>query len=680
VTARPLALILEELVERKVYPDELSNGRAFIGTHKPSPDPLFPGTLGNVFTWHYTPRNDDVYQGTSERDFAEALGKELDEDGDLALWRVAVAMHWCAGNARDESYEDFRQAVVDGLPEAIGDDTLIQLLRAGSAPLSRWQALVTRQISAQPWQRAAAFTRLVCTEANEPDIAIDCGDDPGIHLWSLAVSVIWRAALPDLPNEAALAAAIRSRQWPGDPAILIDAGLRAKSDGTLSGPAARIVRTFLPSDELHAQLTLATRSLLSPWEAPHSELEYVLKLLHFHLHQPQDGKREAYRHPWPPELTKDIPLRRDKELHPAVRLLQHVQGCVVHRFGVEAESHRIRAVDAAHHSGSWLQAVAPWIIRAFGKANEEAIVDIMSEVATDGMLDRIAELSHDTATESLKTSGCVADVILRRCGRVANTPDPADLRDLLGPFEPIRGQTWLNDQRIEHILYDAVRIAEAAFSRYYTDGWREHEDYLLRDLLDDRVRPLLAQAVRAANLVTSRPSDCWGLHWSKLQPTEERRVGADLALVVEIRAPRRIELRRVSFLQVKAMRRVRGRFSSGWRIDRQQLGDLRAATDSSFYLLLTPQVVSNQQRIVRADTLNGILEATAKKEALSDSHVGPHAHSFAQFLVYDLLGAWQGTEQRQVLHWLETREGVVPRYVLTVRLTRGEGANIEIGD
>jgi hypothetical protein len=363
----------------------------------------------------------------------------MDEDADLALWRVAVAMHWSAKSSGDISCKKFRQAVVDGFPTAIDDDALIQLLRTGSTACSPWQTLVTRRISAQAWQRAVVFTHLVCTEANEQDIAIDCTDELEVDVWSLAASVIWRAALPGLPNETALAAAIRARQWLGDSASLVDAGLQAKSAGTLHGPAAKIVRTFLPSDQQHKQLTLATRFLISLGGAPHSELEYVLNLLRFQLHQAKDGKREAYPHQWTPESTKDVPPSCDEELHSAVRLLEHMQGCMMHRYGVEAESHRIRAVEAAHHSGTWLQAMAPWIIRAFGKANEEAIVNIMTEVATDGVLDRITEMLYDSAAESLDTSGCIADVILRRCGRLTNTPDPADLRDLLGPFEPIRG-------------------------------------------------------------------------------------------------------------------------------------------------------------------------------------------------------------------------------------------------
>ena len=84
--------------------------------------------------------------------------------------------------------------------------------------------------------------------------------------------------------------------------------------------------------------------------------------------------------------------------------------------------------------------------------------------------------------------------------------------------------------------------------------------------------------------------------------------------------------------------------------------------------------VSGQQRVLPVDVADGILAEAGNMESLSDSVAGRCAHSLAHFLVFDVLGGWQGdpsggVEKDPVRR--EPRPGRLARYILRVELDYG---------
>ncbi|WNG33387.1 hypothetical protein F0U61_06950 [Archangium violaceum] len=359
-----------------------------------------------------------------------------------------------------------------------------------------------------------------------------------------------------------------------------------------------------------------------------------------------------------------------------------------------SQSHAWRAMHQAKEGIDWVIAFAPLLLEAH-KDRTELLIDILSEIATPVLLDRLQGILGAQRFEAVAVT---ADLVLRRAGRFPTekkADEPPDVSRLRPePLEPIRGQTWLNDDGLERLLYSGVLEAEENFARWYGQNFAIHETPLTHDLMDRFVVRLfeeLREAVEAKlSLMNADRSEDeqWSLEWRDVTPYGlEKEWGADLGLICHVSVPESHVFRKALLLQAKKMERKvvddQSRFSGSWAIDIAQLTQLLQSSDASFYVLFCPETFSNQQRLIPASLIQSVLNSRSgpvpQKPNVSDKVVAPLSHSLAQFLIYDVLSGWQGSAQTKLVGLVqgEAFPGAPPRRIIEIHLRRGRGEQAE---
>lgn len=617
----------------------------------------FVGSIHRVYGIRY------VKDGREERgacvtraDLAELLAPVLDESPDTALWRLASLVCWSRMSKRIERDRfPFDQLFFGKTRKPTASEVAAALactpVKTKHSDFS-WEAMTWSAPRDDRWHSVALVGLLVfwADEAATKAYCDHVGVDVAETLLTAAIALDAK-----VPAETVEKAVRHNRMSDFAPAV-VDALLGA------SGFTERVHR-------LVGRLFPASHPLGS-WCAIFDSTPYHVSSLPAEEHALR-RLRSRFRKEYEPERA--LAESSGSAAVAVVRLLEHFDSIEKHQYGFEHESHVARATCAAEQAQPLLPAFAPWIVQAFAEKAGEDLIEILSSTSNEPMLERLRRF--EAGPERLGKVGAVADTILRRCGAIPTTAGNSEVRQLVGPLEPIRGQTWLNDVRLEHLLHEAARRGEEAFAQEYAKVWNEGEDDLLRDLFDGFLQPQLSAAIDETNRVARVPGRVWYLRWSKFSRQEEVHHGADLALEVKVAIHGRLRFGKTCFLQVKRMEAKGDRFLSGWRLDARQRSDLlRVFGPSAFYLLLAPSAVSSHQRVLPVDVAGGILSERRSKETLPDSVAACCSHSLAHFLVFDILAGWQGFPEATAFVDPSThdpRQGRRARYLLRIELGFG---------
>lgn len=664
-SSKLLVELIQAFRQREVVPDSVDcRGESVLTFNSavPSIEPLHPALSGIQHIW--------VLTGTKEsgpyveRDkFAAYLGERISCAAEEAIWRFAALMCWSEKFPNLEARTFPCGSLLDG-------DPITPTAADISSALSDTPPLEDSEKA-----KEATWADIACrppVDVTIPGAALVTGLAFAPDSSSVGPTIRELVQRADVATTNALLLGAIARDSGSEPAAFADAvGCNLPSD--FLGPVvdallnkASWLHTLrgwnaLPNDMGSPLAEWMDFFRFSSWGRGPTALSPD-KCVLWHLNV--DLNRDYGEPPTPTDGTP--------EQHATLRLYEHLEMLEKNSYGMERESHLARAATAATQAGYFLAAFAPWLIRAFADKSGNELIEILSAASDERLLERIRPLTD--GPDRLGKTGAVADTILRRCGAIPVASE-VDARPLLGTLAPIRGQTWLNDLGLENLLHEAARAGELAFADEYSRAWREHEDDLLRDLFDVFVAPKLMVAVAAANHVFPQPGRRWYLRWSKFSKNEEVEHGADLALEVKVIVHQKIEFRKTCFLQVKRMETKGERFLSSWRLNAQQRADLlREFGSTAFYLLLTPAAVSGQQRVLPVDVADGILLQARKQEMMSDAVAGCCCHSFAHFLIYDVLAGWQGDITKSALQNPKTahaRPGRSARYIVRVELEYG---------
>ncbi len=597
-----------------------------------------------------------VYVAIAE--LKDYLAKLLGYDSDLAFWRLAalVCLH---SDHPSETRTRLARLVAEG-PVQIDSDLILEVLGV-SWTRDSWSKVALEPPGQPKWAETVALVQMACCK---PDAMPLSSRLP-------VLSLVRRASLAVLASDAGmdektLSHAILSADFQLIARALADFCLRQCSSLRNLRRERHVGNGW--NHELGSEW-LGTTSIDQQQRPAFGWVcGFLVRKLHGYESLQEDGFSRK------PVGQLEIPANSSPEQVSLMRMVEHLDLLKGASYGVERSSHVMRAKENARGAGLLLAPFVQAILQAFGNEREDDLVEILSFAMTEGLVERLRSVAD--GPDRLSKSGAIADTILRRVGVIASTEEQeAHLRHLIGPTEPIRGQTWLNDLGLEHLLYEAARTGETKFADSYSETHNEREEELLRDLFDDFLKPELEKAVVAAN---SRRTggQRWMLRWSHFSKESEELIhGADLALEVVVSVQGQRKFTKCCFIQVKRMKATKGRFASSWWLDAKQRQDLEFTFGpSAFYLLLTPSVVSPSQRVLPVDMASGILEATGRVGVIGDSLVGPCSHSLAHFLVYDVLAGWQGDSSKRMLADPITglpREGRRSRYLLRIELAYG---------
>ena len=230
---------------------------------------------------------------------------------------------------------------------------------------------------------------------------------------------------------------------------------------------------------------------------------------------------------------------------------------------------------------------------------------------------------------------------------------------------------------MEQVLHSTFEQVDLDFSMFFEGSCRSQEERLtgifIKTLMD-KFRPVNQVLQTWGHSIVSGP---W---YVKLYYTDttvgrgEKKWGADLAFVLDVKVPDKIEFRKAILLQAKKMqcRQIRKGivFENYWRIDIPQAKKLLKHTDHSFYILYNPNHTGFGTRILPATSLISLAKASGSSTILHTFQAVPSTRRLADFMVYDFIGCWAGDFKTRTLKIAGGHdEEVVPSHILRVVIT-----------
>lgn len=612
-------------------------------------------------TWGYG--NEYLYKYVSENNFAKFISEKTGEDENIALWRFAAAIFWENINSRDNKVKEILNSLITGTPLDFQEWGIDDLFLMDLRNQSEWGKFLNQNIHDEDWQKLIEITRLCYISSTEfKDTELE---NTVFYYYCLFLDKVAKIDSKSLVKifHSSLSAEEKANEYICF--FLESRNFESDYDFTKSF-ICRLIYNFEPDEESEIKLlNSGIRSIIDRYsEKNRSALEYILCFLKFHINSKNEGKKF---------IIHDLNIKiNTKEEEATIDFIHFIETIASDKRNINIDTYCLRAVEVAKEAGNLLEVLTYWIIRAFSNEITTELVAIFSESITNNSIKRLEYFSQNNEKDKFSSTGCVIDKIFRNLGIRPNNPSPIELRDLYLPFEPISGSTWLNDFNIEHLLYNSSLRAESNFAQEYNNTIYEREDDLIRDLFDDNLKSSFEIAIKELNLYNKNKNDFWSLSWTKLRLVEENTKGPDIALKVKVNVSMKVQFEKYIFIQVKALAKQKNKFKSAWTINKKQLNDIIKLSDSSFYLLLTPSMLSNHQRVIPASIIKGMLQANNKEVTLSDNIASIGAHSLSQFLIYDVLSGWQGTQNKDIISWLENRKGMKTRYILEIELRKGK--------
>lgn len=234
-------------------------------------------------------------------------------------------------------------------------------------------------------------------------------------------------------------------------------------------------------------------------------------------------------------------------------------------------------------------------------------------------------------------------------------------------------RTWLASRQLEEALDAGLRHGSARFAEDVRHQGQGEEEALLKALLVrlehaltdpqlhlDVLEPILGSNPRI--VVEQRP----------VPKSEERNVGADLGLVVDVDLPGELRTTYGALVQVKKSERLVGTSSAGadaWRIGVRQLRDLLSSSSSSFYWLIREDgsVLCLPGRFVMALS-EGRQKLGQGSFTINYADVRHAVVTLPQFIHDLLLGMWAGGDERTLAIATGEDARTAPMALVTIRV------------
>jgi hypothetical protein len=652
--------LIEEIKTKDIRPIIFSNSNETgIASYLKGNDGFLNGYHGELKIWGYS--NEYDYKYVSENNFAKFISDKTGENEDIALWRLAAATFWDNINHHDNKVIEILNSLITGSPLDFLEWDVCDLLLMDLKNHSKWGKFLNQDIQDENWQKIIELTRLCYISSTEfKDTEVE---NTVFNYYCLFLDKVAKIESKSLVRtyHSTLSKEEKTNEY-------IDFFLESRNfEGNYyftSSFIFRLIFNYEPNAESELRiLNSGIRSIIDRYsEKNKNALEYILCFLKFHTNSKNAGKKF---------IIHDLNISTNtKEEKATIDFIHYLETIASEKWNINIDTYCLRAVEVAKETGKLLEVFIYWIIRAFSNEITTELVAIFSECITNNSIKRLEYFSQNNEKDKFSSTGCVIDKIFRNLGIRPNNPSPIEMRDLYLPFEPISGSTWLNDFNIEHLLYNSSLKAESNFAQEYNNTIYEREDDLIRDLFDDNLKSSFEIAIKELNLYNINKKDFWSLSWTKLRLVEENTKGPDIALKVKVNVSMKVQFEKYIFIQVKALSKQKSKFKSAWTINKKQLNDITKLSDSSFYLLLTPSILSNHQRVIPASIIKGMLEANNKEVTLTDNIASIGAHSLSQFLIYDVLSGWQGTQNKDIINWLENRKGMKTRFILEIELRK----------
>ncbi len=245
-------------------------------------------------------------------------------------------------------------------------------------------------------------------------------------------------------------------------------------------------------------------------------------------------------------------------------------------------------------------------------------------------------------------------------------------RPLAGP-----AATWLGDTDLEDLVRGGTKTALRDFTNVVDAQGAAEEEGLTQRLLAllERHVSELGRTLTALGDGAHQPSIT--LAQRTVPKGEERRIGADLAIVVTASVGGELHIRFGEVVQVKKTNlftRRTGRFDS-WRIETRQLGDLLAVSPTAAYWLIRESgdilvVPAKYLRAVGGERCgNGQKSFTVRHVDVRHTAIG-----LDQYLCDLTLGMWVGTADPAALALVDgSNSRTSPANILEIRVRRIQG-------
>jgi hypothetical protein len=242
--------------------------------------------------------------------------------------------------------------------------------------------------------------------------------------------------------------------------------------------------------------------------------------------------------------------------------------------------------------------------------------------------------------------------------------------------------TWIGDPVVEYALLTAFNDANRIFSTFFEANSLSNEERLTGAL----AQVLVAQTTAINNVLsvwsrtlTSSPVYIKLYYKDVTIDRGEKTLGADMAFVLDVRVPRRIEFKKAILLQAKKMQSSKRRndvvFENHWRIDIPQAEKMRSLTSSSFHIFYNP-FIGLGVRVLPTSSLISISKAVGNSSLLSTADVVPSTREFADFILYDFIGCWVGDFEPRILKIAEgSDEEISPNHIIWIEISSEEGVS-----
>ena len=663
ITRLNLSELIIEINSREIKPISFPNSDIIgIASYLNENENFLDGFNFPLNDWHYVSNPDVTYKYCTIDNFSKFISEKTGEEQNFSFWRFVATLCWTSLNIENLIVTEIQKALMEGKPIEINKNDLTPLLLLRLHNYSEWSKFLNLNIKNKKWHNIIELTSLSCLAYNK--FEVDNIENILVSYYLLflkrerdnKVEVLEETYNSTLSKKEKLCAYIEffleAKSIKGDytfeNSLIFNLITNSK---TKPGTEFQVFNSGIYSIiELYSE------------KENRNTIDYIFSYFKFHLNEKNSGK--LYYDP------NFVHIEQTKEEKAFIDFIHFIETIASEKWSKNIDTYCLRAYESAKDSGVLLDIFGYWIIKAFSNEITTELVAIFSNCITEDAI-KILEFYSDTKNDKFSNTGSVIDKIFRNIGFKEDIPSPIELRDLYLPLEPISGNTWLNDFNVEHLLFNASLKAEIKFAQEYNEFFNEREDDLIRDLFDDNIKPAFDSAIREINRYIKNKKDYWALSWSRLRLIEEKEKGPDIAMKIVVNVSTKVQFEKFLFIQVKALTKQKNKFTSSWSINRKQLQDLIKLSDSSFYLLLTPSYISNHQRVVPASIVKGMLQANNKEVALNDNIATLGAHSLSQFLIFDVLAGWQGTQNQKIANWIEGRLGMKTRYLLEIELKKG---------
>lgn len=241
--------------------------------------------------------------------------------------------------------------------------------------------------------------------------------------------------------------------------------------------------------------------------------------------------------------------------------------------------------------------------------------------------------------------------------------------------------TWIDDPQVEQILLSAFKAADNEFSTFFEANSLSNEERLtgiFSKTLIDRTSKINDLLSTWGSVLTSSP---WYIKLYYRDVTinrGEKKWGADLAFILDVKIPDIIEFRKTILLQAKKMDSEKNPdgvvFMNRWRIDMPQAKKLQTVTDSSFHILYNPDHNGLGIRILPTKSLMSISKGKGNSTVFSTSDLIPSTRKFSDFMLYDFIGCWVGDFSSKVLSIAQGSDPeLMPNHLIRVIIMRKPG-------